>query len=111
MRTLAVRAGVAALAFGASVAIGALAFAESPKLGKPISQADLAEWDINVLPDGTNLPAGSGKAADGAKIYAQKCVACHGENGQGRHAARLIGGPPQATPDGGKNNANHRPFA
>ena len=83
MRKLAVGAGAAALALGASVALGALALAESPKLGKPITQADLAEWDINILPDGTNLPAGSGKAADGAKIFAQKCVACHGENGQG----------------------------
>jgi cytochrome c len=87
MRKLAITAGVAALALGAGVA-----FAESPKLGKPISQADLAEWDINVFPDGSNLPPGSGTAADGAKIYAQKCVACHGENGQGGHAVRLIGG-------------------
>ena len=92
MRKLAVRAGVAALALGASVSLGALALAESAKLGQPITQSDLAEWDINVFPDGTNLPPGSGKAADGAKIYAQKCVACHGENGQGGHAVRLIGG-------------------
>jgi folylpolyglutamate synthase/dihydropteroate synthase len=35
------------------------ALAETPRLGKPISQADLAEWDINILPDGTNLPPGS----------------------------------------------------
>jgi len=111
MRKFAVRAGVAALALGASVSLGALALAESPKLGKPITQADLAEWDINVLPDGTNLPAGSGKAADGAKVYAQKCVACHGENGQGGHAARLIGGPPKATLDGGKTIANYWPYA
>ena len=111
MRKVAVRTGVAALALGASVALGALAFAESPKLGKPITQADLAEWDINVLPDGTNLPAGSGKAADGAKIYAQKCAACHGENGEGGHAVRLIGGPLKATLDGGKTIANYWPYA
>ena len=122
MRKFAVTAGVAALALGASVALGALALgasvalgalalAESPKLGKPITQADLAEWDINVLPDGTNLPAGSGKAADGAKIFAQKCVACHGENGQGGTAVRLIGGPPKATLDGGKTIANYWPYA
>jgi hypothetical protein len=106
MRKLVLGAGIAALALVASVAL-----AESPKLGKPITQADLAAWDINILPDGSNLPPGSGKAADGAKIYAEKCVACHGENGQGGHAARLIGGPPKATLDGGKTIANYWPYA
>jgi len=106
MRKFAVAAGVAALAFGASVALG-----ESPHLGKPISQSDLAEWDINILPDGTNLPAGSGKAADGAKIFAEKCVACHGEGGKGGSAIRLIGGPPKATLDGGKTIPNYWPYA
>jgi len=106
MRKFAVTAGVAALALGVSVAL-----AESPKLGKPITQADLAEWDINVFPDGTNLPPGSGKAADGAKIFAQKCVACHGENGTGGSAVRLIGGPPKATLDGGKTIPNYWPYA
>jgi S-disulfanyl-L-cysteine oxidoreductase SoxD len=106
MRKLAIAAGVAALALGLGVAL-----AESPKLGKPISQADLAEWDINVLPDGSNLPPGSGKAADGAKVYAQKCAACHGEKGEGGHAVRLIGGPPKATLDGGKTIANYWPYA
>jgi mono/diheme cytochrome c family protein len=106
MHKFSVASGVAAFAFVASVAL-----AENPRLGKPITQADLAEWDINVLPDGTNLPAGSGKAADGAKIFAQKCVACHGENGQGGVAVRLIGGPPKATLDGGKTIPNYWPYA
>jgi cytochrome c len=106
MHKFAVAAGVAAFAVVAGVAL-----AENPRLGKPITQADLAEWDINVLPDGTNLPAGSGKAADGAKIFAQKCVACHGENGQGGIAARLIGGPAKATLDGGKTIPNYWPYA
>jgi mono/diheme cytochrome c family protein len=110
-RKFAITAGAAALALGVSVALGALALAESPKLGKPITQADLAEWDINVFPDGTNLPPGSGKAADGAKIFAQKCVACHGEGGQGGIAVRLIGGPPKATLDGGKTIPNYWPYA
>ena len=111
MRKFAVGAGVAALALGASVALGAMAFAESPRLGTPITQSDLAEWDINVLPDGTNLPPGSGKAADGSKIFAEKCVACHGEGGKGGSAIRLIGGPPKATLDGGKTIANYWPYA
>src|ERR1700733_2395172 len=95
IRNLALAAGVFALAFGAGAAT-----AESPHLGKPIGQTDLAEWDINILPDGSNLPPGSGKAADGAKIFADKCALCHGNHGQGGHAARLIGGPAKASLDG-----------
>jgi cytochrome c len=85
--------------------------AETPSLGKPISQAELAEWDINILPDGTNLPLGSGKATDGAKLFAEKCALCHGDNGQGGHAARVVGGPPKASLDGGKTIANYWPYA
>jgi cytochrome c len=87
------------------------ALAESPRLGKPIGQADLAEWDINILPDGSNLPPGSGSAADGAKIFAEKCELCHGNNGSGGRAARLIGGPPKASLDGGKTIANYWPYS
>ncbi|MGB9268319.1 MAG: cytochrome c, partial [Pseudolabrys sp.] len=46
------------------------ALAQSPKLGKPISEADIKQWDIAILPDGTNLPPGSGTSAQGAKVYA-----------------------------------------
>jgi hypothetical protein len=103
---LATAACIVALVIGAGAAV-----AETPRLGKPISQADLAEWDINILPDGTNLPPGSGKAADGARIFADKCALCHGDHGQGGHAARLIGGPPKASLDGGKTIANYWPYA
>lgn len=101
---------IAACVLGVAIGAGAAA-AETPRLGKPISQTDLAAWDINVLPDGTNLPAGSGKAADGAKVYAEKCAFCHGDKGQGGHAVRLIGGPPKASLDGGKTIANYWPQA
>ena len=33
--------------------------AEGPGLGKPLSAADLAPWDISIMPDGTGLPPGS----------------------------------------------------
>jgi cytochrome c len=62
----------------------AIAAAEAPGLGKPISEADIKAWDITVLPDGTNLPPGSGTAVQGAKLYVEKgCVGCHGEGGKG----------------------------
>src|SRR5579862_6285604 len=69
----------------------------APKLGKPISEADIKQWDIAVLPDGSNLPPGSGTPAQGAKIYAEKCVACHAEGGKGGGspgAGPLVGGAP-----------------
>jgi S-disulfanyl-L-cysteine oxidoreductase SoxD len=106
MRKFVIAAGVAALAI-----VAGAAFAEGPNLGKPITPSDLAPWDINILPDGTNLPAGSGKAGDGAKVYADKCAACHGDNGKGGIAGQLVGGPPKASLDGGKTIANFWPAA
>jgi S-disulfanyl-L-cysteine oxidoreductase SoxD len=80
---------VIALALGSGAAL-----AQTPKLGKPIPEADIAAWDISAMPDGTGLPRGSGTPAQGAKIYAEKCVACHGEEGKGKPFAPLVGGAP-----------------
>jgi cytochrome c len=57
------------------------AIAEPPGLGQPIAEADIAAWNIDVLPDGTGLPPGSGTVAQGAVVYAEKCSACHGDKG------------------------------
>jgi S-disulfanyl-L-cysteine oxidoreductase SoxD len=64
--------------------------AETPNFGKPIDEAVIANWDISILPDGTGLPKGSGTPAQGAPIYAEKCSACHGDNGKGGLAAALV---------------------
>jgi cytochrome c len=66
-----------AVAFGAGTAA-----AESPGLGRTISEADIAAWDIAVMPDGSNLPPGSGTPAQGAPLYDQKCAMCHGVEGR-----------------------------
>src|SRR5437667_10997247 len=66
--------------------------AAGPNLGKPIDAAEIAAWDISILPDGTGLPPGSGTPAQGAPIYAPKCAACHGENGKGAANAAVVGG-------------------
>ena len=50
-----------------------------------------------MLPDGSNLPLGSGISTQGARIYAEKCSACHGEGGKGGvapGAGPLVGGAP-----------------
>ena len=93
-----------AIAFPVTVTAG-------PNLGQPISHAELAAWDINVLPDGTGLPKGSGTAAQGAPIYAQKCAACHGEQGKGGISAALVGAPPMKSMDSPKTIANFWPYS
>ena len=78
-------------------AFAARAAAQDKGLGKPLSESDIKQWDITILPDGTNLPLGSGTAAEGAKIYAVKCSACHGDAGKGGVAPyypALVGGQP-----------------
>src|SRR5260221_11518242 len=79
-----------ALGLGASAA-----FAAGPNLGTPIEAAEIAAWDISVMPDGTGLPIGGGTPAQGAKIFAQKCALCHGEGGKGGAFAALVGGGPR----------------
>lgn len=79
------------LTFLVIVAGNALA-EESPNLGAEVSAADLALVDYTVLPDGTGLPAGSGNAKEGAAVYAQNCLACHGEGGKDGLNDRLAGG-------------------
>jgi cytochrome c len=74
----------------------AAAFAgDQPSLGKPVTEADLALWDISIGPDGAGLPPGSGTPAQGAVVYAQKCELCHGKEGQNGPNAALSG--PQRT--------------
>jgi mono/diheme cytochrome c family protein len=66
------------------------ALAETPNLGTPIDEAAIAAWDISILPDGTGLPKGSGTPAQGAVIFAEKCAACHGDNGKGGGPAAAL---------------------
>lgn len=60
--------------------------------GKAASDAEIKAWDIDVAPSGAGLPAGSGSVAQGSKLYAEKCAACHGAKGEGKPADRLVGG-------------------
>jgi S-disulfanyl-L-cysteine oxidoreductase SoxD len=95
----------------ALVLIATIAAGQGPKLGQPITEADIAGWAINVLPDGTGLPPGSGTPADGARVYAAKCAACHGQEGKGGANAKLVGGEPIKSIDAEKTIANFWPYS
>jgi len=82
------------------------AHAEGPALGQPVSESDLKAWDISILPDGTGLPPGSGTAAQGAALFAERCAACHGDNGRGGTNAAVVGSPPLNSIDAAKTVAN-----
>ena len=76
-----------------ALALPCAAFAENgPNLGKPISQADLAPWDISIGPDGVGLPPGSGTVQQGEAVFMTKCQGCHGAKGAGQPNDRLVGG-------------------
>jgi mono/diheme cytochrome c family protein len=89
--------------------------AQSPDLGKPVTEPDIKAWDLAVMPDGENLPPGSGTAAQGAQVYAEKCVMCHAEGGKGGAqpgATPLVGGLPLITGiDVPKTIANYYAYA
>lgn len=52
-------------------------------IGNTATPAQVAAWNTDIGPEGTELPAGRGSARDGAQIFAQQCAACHGAEGQG----------------------------
>jgi S-disulfanyl-L-cysteine oxidoreductase SoxD len=98
------------------------ACAQSPTygVGKTPTPEEIRAEDITINPDGSNLPAGKGTAKEGAAIFAQKCAACHGQNGYGGPAPMLIkpetpvkSSTPCLAPCIGPGNvmALHAPFA
>jgi mono/diheme cytochrome c family protein len=60
------------------------------QLGTIPSQEEVKARDIAISPDGKELPPGSGTAKEGATVFAQKCVGCHGPNGTGTVQVRGI---------------------
>jgi cytochrome c len=81
------------------VAAAALVSAQSSRsrlgIGTPATPDQIAALDIDVRPDGTGLPTGRGTVAEGAMLYAGKCAACHGPNGEGGAADPLVGADPK----------------
>ena len=60
-------------------------------LGRAATAEEIAAWDIDVDASGRSLPAGSGTVAQGQALYAERCVACHGLQGEGGLGPKLWG--------------------
>ncbi|HET8522752.1 MAG TPA: cytochrome c [Thermomicrobiales bacterium] len=61
--------------------------------GKPATDTEIAGWNIDIRPDGTGLPPGSGTVKEGEALFQKLGAPCHGKNGEGTDAApALVGG-------------------
>jgi len=52
-------------------------------LGRIALPEEIAAWDLDVSPDGTGLPVGSGSVEDGENLFSDYCAVCHGEFAEG----------------------------
>jgi len=78
----------------AAVAAVTVALAQSPTygVGRTPGDREVRDYGVQIAPDGTGLPAGSGTAAQGRELFAAKCRRCHGENLEGGVGPALAGG-------------------
>jgi S-disulfanyl-L-cysteine oxidoreductase SoxD len=65
------------------VCVPGLTPAQTFGFGRAPTEEELKAVFPSAAPDGTGLPVGRGSAKEGAAVYAQKCLACHGPNGTG----------------------------
>jgi mono/diheme cytochrome c family protein len=86
----------AVLAAVAGVALASLAAPAGAQtrygIGRAATPAEIAAWNIDIEPDGKNLPPGQGTVAHGRQVYEAQCAACHGAKGEGGIGDRLAGG-------------------
>jgi S-disulfanyl-L-cysteine oxidoreductase SoxD len=81
-------------------------------IGRPATPEEIAGWNIDIAPDGAGLPPGRGSVQQGGQIFADKCAACHGADGQGKPMDRLVGGAGTiATPKPVKTVGSYWPYA
>jgi S-disulfanyl-L-cysteine oxidoreductase SoxD len=83
---------LALAAAGAALLFAAAASPQTLGVGRAATADELKAIDIEVLPDGRGLPAGSGTADAGKTIYAARCVTCHGATGKEGPQDVLVGG-------------------
>jgi cytochrome c len=64
-------------------------------IGRAATPAEIAAWDIDIMPDGTGLPPGRGTPSEGATIFASRCTSCHGKTGKEGPNDVLVGREPR----------------
>jgi cytochrome c len=88
-------ATTASLALGLGPSLAQQGYGGPYGFGTTATEQDIAEVDIDVMPDGRGLPPGSGTYAQGAEVYATQCAGCHGGQLEGipeMGGDKLIGG-------------------
>lgn len=73
---------IATGAMAATLAAGP-ALAEGYGLGRPATEAEIAAWNLDIMPDGTGLPVGEGDVWTGDELFADYCAVCHGDFAEG----------------------------
>ena len=67
--------------------------------GRTATIEEIKAWDLDVSPDGTGLPEGTGTVEEGEILYTSKCLFCHGVNGEGGINERLVSRAGEQFPD------------
>ena len=80
------------------------------QIGSTPTDTELLAIDTLVDQDGTLLPQGRGTPAQGGKIFAQRCIACHGINGEGMSTPVGVGPRLIAEVDAGTDGIRHLHF-
>jgi len=80
---LAADSGSPDMMFIASARAEAAADAKRMGLGREALAEEVAAWDLDVAPDGTGLPVGSGSVAEGEEVFIAQCAVCHGDFAEG----------------------------
>ena len=72
--------------------LGSTAVAQSPTygVGSTPSEEEIRAWDIAISPTGEELPPGRGTSKEGELVYRRQCASCHGVDGEGAGAPRLV---------------------
>ncbi len=71
----------------------AQALGKYPGIGRAATSAEVKAWDIDVRPDFTGLPSGSGSVVKGQEVWEAKCASCHGTFGESNEVfSPLVGG-------------------
>ena len=72
--------------------LGSTAVAQSPTygVGSTPSEEEIRAWDIAISPTGEELPPGRGTSQEGELVYRRQCASCHGVDGEGAGAPRLV---------------------